>query len=172
MEELIENSFPQLSNKEVNQYRVQAIPSELDDNISQLIDTFKQASPSQRELIMGGITQRNLGVLFAYCERMASLGVREQSLQRLLEGLLALVIVDFKRDWRDSLGRFSLFHDAALKIGIEPERIFAVAASYASREMGEQLVNFVQRSPEMKSIKAMGFKEADAPDGFRYVIGR
>ena len=102
---------------------------------------------------------------------MASLGVRERSRQRLLEGLLALVIEDYRADYRDSLIVLAALSDAATKISVTPEELFAEAASYSNNSVVSNITEFHKWDPADWSLKAVGYKEVNGPDGFRYVWG-
>lgn len=169
--DLLKVILPKLKNRQPPgywEYWDQPIPSELDNEICRLIDFFIQTEDAGRELISLQVTAEHSQKLFAFSERMASLGVREQSSHRLLQGLLVLAIEDFKFDWRENLSRFSLFYDASEKIGIPPASLFAEAASYASQEVAAELNEFPKRAPDMKSLGAMGYKTISSADGFRY----
>lgn len=105
------------------------IPNELDQTIWKLIAQLIQADNPQRALILQQFGDRHSQMLFAFSERMASLGVREQSYHRLLQGLVALAIEGFRFDWRENLSRFSLYYDASIRIRADPEILFDQATS-------------------------------------------
>lgn len=149
-------------------YYFRPLPCELDNEVTRLIDTFIQADSSGRALILSGIRDKHSGWLFAYGQRMAELAVREDSRERLFYGLLALIIEGFKSDYRDNMVIWAPLYHSATKIGIDPAALFSEAASYANNTVSEWILDFPKRSPENRSLKAMGFREASAPDGFRY----
>jgi hypothetical protein len=170
MEEILKKVLPMLSNLSLDYsgYWEQPIPSEVDNDIDRLIDAFIRAPPAERKLLMERVSDNHSSALFGYSERMASLGVRGRSRQRLLNGLLAHVIENSRYDIRENLRRFSLFYDAALKLNILPEELFSEAASYANPRMVKDLEDFTRRDAESRSIEAMGYKETEMNDGFRY----
>jgi hypothetical protein len=64
----------------------------------------------------------------ANAERMASLAVREHNEERVLSGLLAAALDNWRSDYRDNLIRIGLLHDAATRVTGDPERVFERAA--------------------------------------------
>jgi hypothetical protein len=52
-----------------------------------------------------------------------------------LEGLLALIVEDYRVDWRDNLTRLAVLYDAAARIGISPDEVFSEAASFVANEV-------------------------------------
>lgn len=165
---LLESELDALRREHTRGYEQEPIPVELDARISRLVNTFINASEQQRERIIALITIKHSFTLLQFSERMAVLAVREDSRKLLLEALLALVIEDFKYDWRDSLMRFTLINHSAEKIGTQPARLFAEAAAYAHPEVAEALLKFPARSPASKSLEAMKYRESFGPDGFEY----
>lgn len=144
------------------------LPAPLDAEIGRLLDAFTRASPEQREFLLSRMTREHSPTLLAFSERMASLAVRERAPGRILEGLLALVVEGYATDYRENALILSLHHDAATRIGADPARLFEEAASYAKPEVAQALTKFLARSPEDKSIAAMGYEVGAEPDGFRY----
>jgi hypothetical protein len=149
-------------------YWDQPIPNELDYEIIKLIDYFIELDLTQRNVFFERLSDKHSQILFAFSERMASLGVRERSTEPLLYGLLALIIEAFKFDWRENISRFSLFYDAAIKIDHLPEKLFLKAASYARDDIANDVEAFLKRDDKLKSIGVMGYEEGLGVDGFRY----
>lgn len=63
----------------------------------------------------------------------------------------------------------ALHYDAALKLGIEPNVVFDQAAMLMDNEVAEGIRSFPRRSKEDKSLEAMGYREGNDDDGFRYM---
>src|SRR2546423_11637325 len=165
----VEEQLRKISDEDTRDYESEPIPSKVDGLIDYMIPFFLQATEEEREQILSKITLKHSGLLFQFSERMAALGVRKQSREYVLKSLLALVIEDFKYDWRDSIRRFALSYNSANKIGTTPSSLFMEAASFARQEVSQALIKFLQRSSSDKSIKAMGYREAITADGFRYM---
>jgi len=149
-------------------YLSQPIPCELDYVIGDLVNLYKGFSPTERKAAYSLIEERNSYVLLAFAERMAALGVREKSRERLLDGLLSLIIENYSADWRDNLTKLAPLYHSAVKIGVDPQSLFTEAATYGNNEVAEIIRDFPQREQESRSIEAFGYKEDYEPDGFRY----
>jgi len=150
-------------------YSFRPIPCELDEIVHGLVELFMNATPSERSEIIGLIPSDDGGFLIAFASRMATMGVREQSRERILDGLVALIMEDYKVDFRDTLMRVAPLYDATLKIGLDPEAVFREAAAFFGNETATNIVDFPSRPPELRTLNGMGFKESSDADGFRYV---
>jgi hypothetical protein len=108
-------------------------------------------------------------VLNVFAERAASITVRHQDVRELRAGLLAAAIANsITGDPRDTLPALSLLHRAAEMIGNDPRLEFSsVYEIWGGRESA--LANFLRRTPEDKTIEAMGYEEGDDKRGFRFV---
>ena len=169
--EQLEEAFSEMAQGQDQDYYNQPIPSELDGKVGRVVRMFLDSSPTERGIFFR-LTNEGVSYLFIiFAERMASLGVRERSRQRLLEGLLALVIEDYRADYRDSLIVLAALSDAATKISVTPEELFAEAASYSNNSVVSNITEFHKWDPADWSLKAVGYKEVNGPDGFRYVWG-
>lgn len=144
------------------------IPCEFDMEISGLVHAFMQAPLAEREQVISHMHEDYSDWLFAFSVRMAALAVREDSRQHLLEGLVALVLEDYRYDYRDNVVCLGPIYHSAVKIGIDPIKLFAEAASFANNRASDVIANFPSRPPEKRGLKAMGYKESSGPDGFRY----
>ena len=61
---------------------------------------------------------------------------------------------------------------AALKTGATPAEVFRQAAAIArDSDFSAFLEDFLSRSDEENSLKALGFREVDHADGFRFEPG-
>jgi hypothetical protein len=136
--------------------------------ISKIINIFVNSPSDGRRELIDALNSDHTFVLLAFAERMAALGVRERSRQRLFEGLIAIVIENFRYDTRENILILSLLNHSCVKIGVDPVELFREAASFADQEAADELNQFVKRPPESKGIKSMGYKEVMAQDGFRY----
>lgn len=151
-------------------YIYRPIPCTFDAKISELINVFMQAAHDERLRMINNMQGENSGFLFAFGERMAALAVREHSGQRLLEGLVALVLEDYKFDPRDNIVCLAPLYHSAVKIGVDPVSLFTKATSYAKNEAADAIAHFPSRPPELRSLESMGYKESYGPDGFRYEV--
>lgn len=167
-ENRIEDTFQQIEKDEIKNYLNKPIPCNLDERVRALIDLFMSASMKQRQMMFPLVTRRISGVLLAFAERMAAAGVRENSRQHLLRGLIALIIENYSIDWRDVITCMAPLYHASGRIGVDPQELFDDAASYADNEVAGNLAAFPRRRPEDRSLQAFGYKEVLEPDGIRY----
>ncbi len=150
-----------------SEYYQQPIPSEVDEGINNILASLSTSDLAGRELIADGVAGDEARVLGLFAERMASLAVRENSIEPVKQGLLALLLYARTEDPRDVLLVLSLLHDAVIKTSGTPKSIFAEASSIIG-DAG-YLNDFLNRSNEDKSIDAMGYKESKNEEGFLYV---
>lgn len=149
-------------------YPKRPIPCEIDALISDFVRMFMQASPPDRWQISAAVPPRDGAFFIHFAQRMATLGVRDQSRQRLLEGLVALLIEGYKEDFRDNIISLGPLYDAALKINVAPQELFDEAAAYLDNGPARDIMEFPQREPGNRSLGAMGFIESSDADGFKY----
>jgi hypothetical protein len=142
------------------------LPCPVDDEIAKLISIFIAATPLERKTVSEEVAKLELTFAFlAFSERMAILGIRENSESRLFEGLMAHVIEDFRYDDRENLLVISLLYHSAVKIGLNPVDLFQKAAAFARPEAANFILRFAQNP---RSIHSMGYKEIMNPEGFSY----
>lgn len=147
------------------------IPSLRDEEITKLIEAWIELDTAARQVAAQQIMETQRFTLLAYSERMASYAVRTRDQRRIFLGLLALGVDGWKGDWRDNAEILCLHYDAAKVIGAVPNQIFEKAAKFLPLKVATALRLFIQRSPEDKSLEAMGYSAASDEDGFRYKRG-
>ncbi len=147
-------------------YYQQSIPGKFDEEISDIIADLSGRDNKEVEIIANSISGDHGRVLGLFSERMASLAIRQNSIDPVKRGLFALLIYARTEDPRDVLLVLSLLHDAILKVGQNPKVVFNEANTYLNAS--SLLNDFLKRSEEDKSIDAMGYKESSNDEGFLY----
>jgi hypothetical protein len=99
---------------------------------------------------------------------MASLAVRRTSKEDLWRGLVAIAAEGWAEDTRENLAVLSLLHDATIRLGLEPRAFFEQLRPYTSKAIADAVESFPARTPEAKTIAAMGYVVGSDADGFRY----
>ena len=145
------------------------IPRVLDHKIHQVISKWIDLNENARKEAAKSIQESQRFAFLAFSERMASLAVRKKSTDLIFTGLVALGVDGWRYDWRDNVLLLALHYDAALKLGIEPNVVFDQAAMLMDNEVAEGIRSFPRRSKEDKSLEAMGYREGNDDDGFRYM---
>jgi hypothetical protein len=155
------------------EYRGEELPCTMDDEIEQICVRFMRASPQQRKSVSDVLDESLCTALFFFAERMAMLSVRRHSDPILLHGLLALVIIGPRSDQRELLMVLSLIYRSAIRLQVDPERLFRTAVHHAVDQNTRDLIlGYLQRSPENRSIESMGYREFEGPSGIVYWFGK
>ena len=149
-------------------YGFQPIPSERDEQISNLLRAWQQLDASARRPAIAPISKGNLSTLLCYSERMACLAVRTFQQEYLLLGLLANGLDNWQTDFRENVIILALHYDAAGQIGVPPAGVFNAAAHLLPEQSSRGLRAFLRRSDDDRSLKAMGYEAGRDNEGFRY----
>lgn len=150
-------------------YRMERIPNDLDQMVSDLIDIYLKASQDKRIEIAGNFNSYHSMTFIVYAERMASYSVRQRSRSDLMRGLLAIVIEGFKYDPRDDWTVLGALYHSAIKIGKDPSELFHEAANYADDLTAKYILDFINRNDLINILDVMYYDEGRDEDGFRYL---
>lgn len=163
----------ELSPEKLSGYRDRPIPDRLDQTISRLIRALADETLGEREQMLGSwFDPAQLGALSTFCIRMSSLAVREGSSDLVLTGLLAVAFEGFREDLRNGgMEALPAAYDAAVRVGGDPDMLFAQAASLARPETAGHLREFLQRDDLDSGLVTAGFREGSDEGGFRYEWG-
>jgi hypothetical protein len=162
----IQKMISELEAENLAGYGSWPLPCDVDDKISTIIEIFLGLKPNERKVPFG--KTKTSFLFLSFSRRMAILGARENSENRLFEGLMAHVIEDFRYDYRENLIVLSLLHYSAFKIGLNPYDLFHRAAAFATPETADRLLRYGRRKPGVGLIESMGYKEVVTPDGVSY----
>lgn len=157
-----------LSSEHTAGYDLTLQPSTIDTTVKQLIDRYSALAPADREAFLTPFSMDQSFTLLLFAIRMAMLAVREHSTQRIVDGLMALVIEDCRLDWREVLIVCSLLNHSAQLIGADATALFDRAAGMASPTTAEHLRGFVRRDPGLQRVESFGWRASGSGAGFRY----
>lgn len=147
-------------------------PAELPDPRDHLIDHFIEKARSEEGVanrsLNRGLSERGRRVLRAYAERMASLAIRRQKDQLLVRATVALVFGGLDRNDREALRIMALVEHSANALGVDVVAVLEQAADAVPHPGSVNLMLWLTRAPEDRTIEAMGFVESSDPGGFRY----
>src|SRR5262245_24053367 len=145
------------------------MPNPVDESVVQFITRYRDSDGEAQERIRSSLTEDYTAGLLAFAERMAVLAVRENDPERVLYGLLAIALEDFRVDQREDLLVLSLLLNSAIRIKADPEKIFKQAAGSARPRVAEVMLQFLKNNKNKKKIvEQMGYKETTTEDGFDY----
>lgn len=114
------------------------------------------------------VTDKARQVLRAYAERMASLAVRSLDKATLLEAVVALVVGGLDENRAESLMIMALIEDSAARIGVELGQLLEEASKIVGHPATVNLMLWLTRKDEDRSLASMGFVATEDADGFRY----
>ncbi|TMR96586.1 hypothetical protein [Nonomuraea basaltis] len=164
---LQERSFTILEPRRNINYGRDELPSARDGQIRDLLFEVVDGEAFDQAAVF--VPRAGDRVLTAFAERAASIAVRHQDARELRAGILAVAIAQtITDDPRDPLPAMALLYRAAVMIGHDPDAEFRAANELTDGRAGG-LLAFLRRSPEDRSIEAMGFEEGNDKQGFRFL---
>lgn len=90
--------------------------------------------------------------------------------QRVRAKLILLSLYESQSDFREDLIEMSAVYHCAVRIGLDPQRLFEEIARLSGEKIARHLRDFCHRLPEDRDIKAFGYHEEQTPDGI-YLAG-
>lgn len=162
---MLEATLEKLASEYTHGYGPSPLPSQIDQEIESLVDAVAAGDETGTPPGMG---ETHGFVLMAYAERMASLAVRETSGDILSKGMTALGIASRLVYVKEALPVLALMHNSAIKLGVDPTKLFSALALNEGDELKSYVDSFLNRSAEDRSVQAMGYVESEDEGGFRY----
>jgi hypothetical protein len=152
-----------------NYFKKRSMPEFVEPVVTQLVDLFEAAAESERRQWPSAIPREAIHVFGWYARKLAGRAVREQQVMDVRRGLLALAIYASASDWRDAMSPLALLYNSALRLNEDPRALFESACDKCSQSVRDLFQGFLNRPPELKSIKTFGFAEGTGPYGFDYL---
>lgn len=149
-------------------YGQSRLPGPRDLEVQRFIDELRGCGTSSVDEALMTVSEMGRRVLRAYAERMASLAVRTTDPEQLERALVAIVIGGLDENAYDALMVMPLIEDSARRIGAELHGLLEDAGKIVGERGTVNLVRWLERSPEDRSLAAMGFVKGADEDGFRY----
>lgn len=174
-EKVIEKALD-LSNlvKEIGyrEYHKSKLPNHFDNVIMDICNFIKSIDNNQRREFISLLDDQAIWMLYSYSVRMSMHGARKNSINDLLNGLIALILITRTNNYQDILGNISLFYHSSALLKEDPRKLFTIACEYAPSEYARNLfLQFLDRSPKDQIIVAFGAKEVQGPNGLVYQFG-
>jgi hypothetical protein len=134
----------------------------LDRELRALVRTFKAWSPERRAESRHGISIDEQYTLIHFAKRSSILALREKSIGRCEDGLLALAMIDETRiDPRDGAWAVGLLAHAIDATAADRERLVNEVASLATPGMGA----IVRRATERSQLSEWGYTQIRTENG-------
>lgn len=156
------------SQRRFTAYALAPFPDSRDEQIDQYIETLRTSGPDSIRSALDTVSDKGRQVLRAYAERAASRAVRDESRSTLVLGLIALVLGGLDQNALEALMRMPLIEDAAKRLGLEPSDVFEDVADVVGHPGSVNLVIWLSRAPEDRTLQCMGFEAFRDDSGFRY----
>jgi hypothetical protein len=154
------------------QYHKSKLPNDIDNEIVEICEFIKNIDNEQIKQFVDLLDEQSMWTMLTFSTRMSMLGVRNNSTEDLLNGLIALVVNTKYDNYQSVLGRISLFYHSAFKIKAEPRTLFTTAINYATSDYARNLfLQFLDRAPSDQRIEAFGAKEIQGSKGLIYQFG-
>lgn len=146
-------------------------PDAYDAALAELCKRYAKSDAPTRATMRRAIDMEDLGALLNFGMREAVFGIRERSVERVVDGLTAVAMVEKERqDFRDVLMTLSLLHYCALRIGANPDKLFRDAAALAEPGTAEFILHAIERPPTQKTLhEAWGFEEVETEAGAGFI---
>src|SRR3954447_20697687 len=103
------------------------IPCREDEQLARVVRAFSEASPGRQAVFREAIDGMRAGLLLVFSERVAALGVRFESSEPLVQGLVAASLAQ-EGDPREALAVPALHRRSAELLGLDGGRVFDEAA--------------------------------------------
>ncbi|MGH8076284.1 MAG: hypothetical protein ACREPE_03020 [Lysobacter sp.] len=147
------------------------LPGELDEVFCRVAQQMQLASPQEVSQMVKTVPDELGPFVLGFSDRMSILAIRQRDARMVSWAMMAHVLEDFRTDPRENMLRLALVHHVAETLGEDPYVVFGRAAALASEGASRDILAFLTRPPEMRSIDVMGIEPFDAPDGlsFRFV---
>ena len=134
----------------------------LDKDLQALVRAFKTWSPDKRAENRRGISMDEQYTLIHFAKRSSLIALREKSIGRCKDGLLALAMVDETRiDPRDGAWAVGLLAHAIDATAADRERLVNEVASLATPGMGKIL----RRATERSQLSEWGYTQIQTENG-------
>ena len=153
-------------------YRKSALPNHFDDGIIEICEFIQTIDDNQRNEFIALLDDDAIWMLLSFSDRMSMLGVRKNSVDDLVHGLIALILITRENNYQDIMITISLFYHSATFLKVDPRELFTAASRYAPSEYARNLfMQFLDRSPKDQRIAAFGVEEVQGPNGLVYQFG-
>jgi hypothetical protein len=148
------------------EYSRQPIPNEADQTVSDFVETYLAAGPTDRARLANKVGRDSFSAesLTVYAGRMAALAVRKADSHYLQLAVAAMMLASSGADDQEFTWKLPVLHDAAGRIGQDPETIFRSVAGTDSS--GSRVMQIFRWKPDQRILKH--HRAVTGPEGFRY----
>jgi hypothetical protein len=149
-------------------YGPSPLPNSRDDLVDKVIDRAVAGGPPVVAGVIKAASESGRRVLRAYARRMASLAVRRRSTQLLVRAAIAVVMGGLDQNALEALMVMPLIEHSAGLLETSLAGVFEQAATVVGHPGTVNLMVWLTRKPEDRTLASMGFVESSDEGGFRY----
>jgi hypothetical protein len=149
-------------------YGPSPLPNSRDDLVDKVIDRAVAGGPPAVAAISKTASESGRRVLRAYARRMASLAVRRRSDQLLVRATIAVVMGGLDQGALEGLMVMPLIEHSAGLLDAHLPSIFEQAGQVVGHPGTVNLMVWLTRKPEDRTLACMGFVVSSDEGGFRY----
>ncbi|NEE22955.1 hypothetical protein G3M58_92955 [Streptomyces sp. SID7499] len=158
-----------LRDKRFNGYLGVRLPHALDVEVEAIVTAYMTCSPSMRDAIVDDVYGRVAGVLSAYGQRMASVAVRNDDIDVLRRGVVAIGLAEGRLDDpRDNLYVLAAANDSASLLGTTLRAVINDVKRFLPPAGVAGLQQFDLHADREKSIEAYGIRRCGSGQEFHY----
>jgi hypothetical protein len=165
MSKTITNLIQETIGNRPTRYGRLPIPHLYDEVLAAAVQHFRDLTEEERARLNDSLTLDDMRALRMFAERMANLAVRSNDPDCIANGLMALVIEDFRFDYREDYLILSLLYRSGELLNRSSREFFEEAARYASPTVRDHLLQFAKHP---STIGQMGYTEMGSGAEFRY----
>jgi hypothetical protein len=144
------------------------LPDQRDDDLVAFFDDLIVGGETSAASTLATISDRAREVLRAYAVRMASLAVRRHDPAKLVSAVIANVLGGLDENMHESLMAMAPIEDAARRLSVDLPQVFEQASTIVGHPGTVNLMIWLTRKPEDRSLASMGYAAGADIDGFRY----
>lgn len=144
------------------------IPDPRDELVSELIDRAQAGGPAAVASLCASASERGRCVLRAYGERMSGLAVRRRDQALLFRAVIAIVLGGLDQNALEALMVMPLVENSARLLDVNLPSVFEKASAVVGHPGSVNLMVWLTRKPEDRTIASMRFVESSDEGGFRY----
>ena len=134
------------------------VPSEVDDQFSELARAYRTADPELRQQVREQIPSEYWLPLLQLGDRCAEWALADKDPKHLEDGLTAYCLEDFRFDSHENLVHLSRLWYAGKTLHADPARLFSQVGRLGSQQGLQELSNFSARPEDAKSPWSMGLE--------------
>ena len=143
-------------------------PEKLRDQVANFLVQYRQLAQPERITIRNQFGPQYGGKLLRCAEELAVRAIRNNAVDDVALGLLAVALEGVQSDFRTTVTGLCLLHHSAVKLGVDPVPLFQHAADFGTAKARDFILEYLRIGE--KDIRAFRRVESQGPDGFHYEV--